>query len=164
MSVLDPITIKNPAHLGALEEGSCRLCKGLQKCCRDMLREFTTNFAPFFTTRFAAANLGGRFPEKNICPPPPPQIPNSPQTPFRPLGPPPPGSPPPSWDFQLKSRSLLLLPPRTPPFPLPKQRKNKKYPKRPSKNAQFHGDFHSADAWLLGHFQTPVPHFMHFIL
>ena len=73
--------------------------------------------------------LGGHFgPEKKLFSPPPPQK-NSPIRRRHPPGPSAPpvleNPPPPSWDFQSKNDPLPLLARRTPPSPLPEQKKLK---------------------------------------
>ena len=75
---------------------------------------------PFYTV---GHRLGGNFgPKKNICPPPPP---NFPQTPSRPLAPP----PPPAWRPPLLGFSVKISPPQPRrlglPLPLPRAEKNK---------------------------------------
>ena len=78
--------------------------------------------------------------KKKLAPPPPrKKFPNSPQTPSRPISPLPLlQNPTPSRDFNQKTRSPLLLAPRTPPFP-PRAEKNKKYPKTSTKFSRHKG-------------------------
>ena len=69
--------------------------------------------------------------KKKFSPPPPPEFPNSLQTPSGPSAPPFLETPP-LLGFSIKNRPPILPAPRTPPLRLPEQKKNKKYPKRPS--------------------------------